>query len=155
MCCEWSKAISTSCSNWNFPVTFIKLCPITIQNNMHWWWIEINEIPKYKFYGNIGGLSKTTCWYHSNDTKRNSWVVLCSHFPVNDSPAIYTLPFTLRLCYKPLAYCRGQLRVKRFIYQVMMNCKNFIKSTFLDIGPKGFSVRGQRKRNFLLPPLLF
>ena len=32
----------------------------------------------------------------------------------------------------------------------MMNCKNFIKSTLLDIGPKVYS-----ERNFLLPAFLF
>ena len=41
--------------------------------------------PEYKFYDNIGDLSVRSFWYHSNDTKRNPWVMLCSHCPINDS----------------------------------------------------------------------
>ena len=63
----------------------IKVCPMPIQNNIHCWWIEIKKSPKYKLNDNIGDLSKTTFWYHSNDTKRNPWVMLCSHCPINDS----------------------------------------------------------------------
>ena len=85
LCYDWSKTRSTSCTNLIFPVTFTKACPIPIQKNIDWLWIEIKEIPKYKLYGNLGDLSKTTFWYHSNDTKRNPWVVLCSHCPINDS----------------------------------------------------------------------
>ena len=43
------------------------------------------EIPKYKLYDNIGYLPKTAFWYHSNDTKRNPWIMLYSHLPINDS----------------------------------------------------------------------
>ena len=85
-----------------FLITFTKACPIPIQSNMRWWWIEIEEIPKYKLYGNIEYLSKTTFWYHRNDSKTNPCVVLFSHCPINDSLTIYTLPFTLQLCYKSL-----------------------------------------------------
>ena len=41
--------------------------------------------PEYKFYDNIGVLPVRSFWYHSNDTKRNPWVMLCSHCPINDS----------------------------------------------------------------------
>ena len=85
VCYECSKTRYTSCTNLIFPVTFTKACPTPIQNNMHSWWIEIKEIPKYKLYGNIGDLSKTTFWHHSNDTKRNPWVVLCLRCPIIDS----------------------------------------------------------------------
>ena len=85
VCYKWSQTRSTSCTNLIFPVTFIKVCPIPVQNNMYSWWIEIKHIPKYKLYDNTGDLSKTTFWYHSNDTKRNPWVRLCSHCPINDS----------------------------------------------------------------------
>ena len=37
------------------------------------------------FYINIGNLSIRSLWYHSNDTKRNPWVMLYSHCPINDS----------------------------------------------------------------------
>ena len=85
VCYKCSKRRSSSYSSLVFLVTFTKVYPIPIQNNMHWWWIEIKKIPKYNFYDDIGDLSKTTFWYHRNDTKRKPWVMLCSHCPINDS----------------------------------------------------------------------
>ena len=70
-----------------------------IQNNIYCWietttWIKISESPEYKFYDNIGDLSIRYFLYHSNDTKRNPWVMLCSNNPINDSSTItdYRLP---------------------------------------------------------------
>ena len=58
--------------------------------------------PEYKFYDNIGVLPVRSFWYHSNDTKRNPWV-MCVHIAqLMTHPAMYTIPFTLQLCYKPL-----------------------------------------------------
>ena len=85
VCYKWSQARSISCTDLIFLLTSIKVWPIPIQNNMHCWWIEIKESPKYKLYDNIKHLSKTTFWYHSYDTKRNPWVMLCSHCPISDS----------------------------------------------------------------------
>ena len=83
---KWSQTRSTPCTNLIFPRNnFYQSVRIPIQNNMHCWWIEIKKSPKYKLNDNIGDLSKTTFWYHSNDTKRNPWVMLCSHCPINDS----------------------------------------------------------------------
>ena len=48
-------------------------------------WIVIEESPKNKFYDNITDLSVRSFLYHSNDTKRKPWVMLCSHCPINDS----------------------------------------------------------------------
>ena len=85
VCHKWSKTRFSLYTSLVLLINFMKVCPIPIQNNMHSRWIEIKEIPKYKLYGNIGDLSERTFWYHSNDTKRNPWVVLCSHCPINDS----------------------------------------------------------------------
>ena len=93
VCYEWSKTRSTLDTNLIFPITFTKVCPIPIRNNMHWQWIK--DIPKYKIFDNIGNLSKTIFWYHSNDTKRNLWVVLCSHYPINDSSGYLDVTFYL------------------------------------------------------------
>ena len=80
---KWSQTRSTSCTNLIFPLNnFYESVPIQIQNNMHCWWIEIKKSPKFKLKDNIGDLSKTTFWYHRNDTKRNPWVMLCSHCPI-------------------------------------------------------------------------
>ena len=98
---KWSQTRSTSGTNLIFPLNnFYQSVPIPIQNNIHCWWIEIKKSSKYKLNDNIGDLSKTTFWYHSNDTKRNPWVIFCSHWPINDWSSC--LPFTLQLCYKPL-----------------------------------------------------
>ena len=49
------------------------------------------DSPQHKFYINTGYLP---IW--------NPWAMLCSHCPINDLSAIYTIPFILQLCYKPL-----------------------------------------------------
>ena len=85
LCYKWSKTRSSSYTSLVFLITFTKACSVPTQNNMHSWWIEIKKIPKYKLYGNIGYLSKTTFWYRSNDTKRNPWVRLYSRCPTDDS----------------------------------------------------------------------
>ena len=83
---KWSQTRCTSCNNLIFPLhNFYESVPIPIQNNMHCWWIEIKKSPKYKLNDNIGDFSKTTFCYHSNDTNRNLWVMMCSHCPINDS----------------------------------------------------------------------
>ena len=63
-------------------------------------------------------------------------------------PAAYTLPFTLQLRYKPLGILQRVPKSQKFIYQVMMYCKNLITSTLLDIGPR-FSQAGVEKQEFL------
>ena len=99
---KWSKIRSSSYTTLVFPVTFTKVCPITIQSNMHSSWIEINEIPKFKLYDNIGDLSKTT-FLCMTMTPREALGLCCVHIAqLMTHPAIYTLPFTLQLCYKPL-----------------------------------------------------
>ena len=57
-----------------------------IQNNLYnrietTAWIVIEKGPEYKFYDNIREYQSDP----DNDTKRNLWVMLCSHCPVNDS----------------------------------------------------------------------
>ena len=47
--------------------------------------VHDKESSKCKLYDNIGDSPKTTFRYYSNDTKRNPWVMLCSHCPINDS----------------------------------------------------------------------
>ena len=74
-------------------------------------------------------------------------------------PAIYTLPFNLQLCYKPLfdlaegnkvkkfiEFCR----VKRIIDHIMMDWKNVPTSNLLDIGLK---ISQRRSRVAEISPL--
>ena len=85
VCYKWSQTRYISCADLISLLTSINVCSIPIQNNMHCLWIEIKESSKYKLDDNIKDLSKTTFWYHSNDTKRNPWVMLCSHCLISDS----------------------------------------------------------------------
>ena len=75
-------------------------CMASTNSKQHALWIEIKKYPNYN--NALWFVKITSFWYHSKDTKRNPWVMLCSHCPINDSPTIYTVPFTLQLCYKPL-----------------------------------------------------
>ena len=63
-------------------------------------------------------------------TPRGTLGLCCVHIAqLMTHPAIYTLPFTLQLRYKPLGIL---LRAEMFIYQAMIYYKNFITSTLLD-----------------------
>ena len=96
VCYKWSKTRFSSNISLVFLMTFTKACPIPIQNNMHWWWIEIKEIPKYKLYGNIENYDIVAI------TPRETLGLCCAHIAqLMTHPAIYTLPFTLQFCHKP------------------------------------------------------
>ena len=73
------------------------LWPALVHNNMHCWRLKENQ--KYEHYHNIGDLPIISFWYHSNDTKKNSWVKLCSHFSINGSSGYLNTTFTLQLRY--------------------------------------------------------
>ena len=113
------------------------VCPIPIENNIHCWWIEIEERPKYRLY-NINDLSKITFWCHSNDTKRNCWVMLCLHWPINDlSDCLHiTLRFTLQLCYKPLGIMQRVNKSRKTHISNNDGLQNFLTSTFLTVVPR-------------------
>ena len=68
------------------PSVFIKAWLMLIQNNIYRW-TKITQIesPQRKYCNNIGDLSIKSFLYHNSDTKRNPWVMLCSHCPINDS----------------------------------------------------------------------
>ena len=68
-------------------------------SKQHALWIEIKKSPNYN--NTLWFAKITSFWYHSNDTKRNPWVMLYSHCPINDSFGYYTLPFTFQLFYNP------------------------------------------------------
>ena len=83
-----SKTRSVSYTNLIFLVTYQSMCPIPIQNDLHCQRTEITESPKYEPYDNIKDFSKGTFWYHSNNTKKIPWVLLCSNCPINN-PSSY------------------------------------------------------------------
>ena len=83
-------------------VTFIKVHPVPIQNNMHCLWIETKKSPKYKLNDNIGDLLKATFDIIAM-TPRGTLGLCCIHIAqLMTHPTVYALPFTLQLCYKPL-----------------------------------------------------
>ena len=93
---------------------------LLIQRNTHCQSIEIKESPEYIFYDNIGDFSIRSFRYHSNDTKRNSRVSLCSHCTTNDSPAISTYLIT---------------KNQKVYISSHDGLQNFITPTFLNISP--------------------
>ena len=64
--------------------------------------------------------------------------MLFSHFPINDSSCYLntTVYLAVLLQFTFWEYCRRKLKVRRFIYQVMVDCKNSITSNLLDIEPR-------------------
>ena len=96
VCYKWPQTGSTSYTNLIFPVTFIKVCSLPIQNNMHCWWIETNFM-----------IMLEICQKQPFDiiamTPRGILGLCCVHIlQLMIHTAIYTLSFTLQLCYKPL-----------------------------------------------------
>ena len=82
---KWSHTKSISIISLIFLFLLIKAWVILIQNNKYYRWMEIEESPEYKFYDNIGNLSLRSFKYRNNDTKSNSWFMLCSHCAINDA----------------------------------------------------------------------
>ena len=83
-------------------------------------------------------------------TPRGTLGLCCVHIAqLVTHPAVYTLLFTLHLCYKPLCILERLIKSQKF------HCKNFTTLTLLDIGPKVFSEWSQRNKNFLCSPLIF
>ena len=82
-------------------------------------------------------------WYHSNDTKRNPWVVLCLHCPINNSSVYLGTTVTFQLCYKPLGTLQRVTNSQKVHISSHDGSKKFITSTLLDIGPKASQRRSR------------
>ena len=92
-------------------ITFIKVHPIPIQNNCLW--IEIKKSPKYKLNDNIGDLLKATVDIIAM-TPREPLGLCCIHIvQLMTHPTVYTLPFTLQLCYKPLGVLQRVTKIQK------------------------------------------
>ena len=80
-------------------IKFIKVHLIPIQNNMHCWWIQIKKSPKYILNDNIEKQPFDIIAI----PPRGTLGLCCIHIAqLLTHPAVYTLPFTSQLCYKPL-----------------------------------------------------
>ena len=113
--------------------------------------IEIKESPQYKFYNNIGDLSIRSFWYHNSDTKRNPSVMLCSHCQLMTHPDIYTIPFTLQLCYKPLGILQRVTKSQKVHISNHDGLENLHNINFFWHRSQGFPEREQSSRNFSFP----
>ena len=97
---KWSQTSSISCTNLTYPVTFIKVCAqyqfkITCNDDE----LRLRKALNTNFVI-TGNLTKATFWYESNDTKRNPWVMLRSHCPINDSYGYFQITVYLAVILK-------------------------------------------------------
>ena len=104
-------------------------------------WTQKSSRLQSSFYNNIGNLSIRSLCYHSNDTKRNPQIMLCSHCPINNS--IYTIPFTLHLWQKPLDILQRVTKSEKINTSSHDGLQNFITSNFYDIGHRVFQRRSR------------
>ena len=131
-----------------------------IQNNLYnrietTAWIVIEESPEYKFYDNIRDLSVRSFWYHSNDTKRNPWV-MCVHIAqLMTHPAMYTIPFTLQLCYKPLGILQRVTKSQKVHISSHDGLKKLHNIKFAWHRPQNLPEKEHSSRNFSCPNQIF
>ena len=159
---SWSHTRSISGTNLIFPFTFIKVWRILIQNDIYFWikttaWIKVEEFPQCKFYNNIGDLSIRSFRCHSNDTKRNPWVILCSHCPINDSFRYLhnAVTFTLQLCYKPLGMLQRVTKSQKVHISSHDGLEKLHNINFVWHRSQSFPEKEQSSRNFPFPNQIF
>ena len=115
----------------------------------------IEESPEYKFYDNIRDLSVRSFWYHSNDTKRNPWV-MCVHIAqLMTHPAMYTIPFTLQLCYKPLGILQRVTKSQKVHISSHDGLKKLHNIKFAWHRPQNLPEKEHSSRNFSCPNQIF
>ena len=156
VCEGWSHTRSSSDTNLIFSFTFIKVCLMLIQNDIYCWiktttWIEIEEFPQYKFYNNIGDLPVRSFWYHSIVTKRNPWVCCVHIAQLMTHPAIYTIPFTLQLCYNPLGILQRVTKSQKAHISSHDGLQKLHSIKFVWHMSQSFPERLQKISNFPLP----
>ena len=80
---------------------------------MHCLWTEIKQSSKHKLDDNIKDLSKTPFVIIAM-TPRGAFGLCCVHIAqLVTHPAVYTLPFTLQLCYKPLCILQRVIKSQK------------------------------------------
>ena len=109
------------------------ICPIPIQNHMHWWWIEIKESPKYKLYDNIGDLVRKL--FISKQWQQEELLGYAA-FTLITHTVIPTLSFTSQLCYKPLSILQRVTQSQKVHISCHDWLQNFITSALIKICPR-------------------
>ena len=94
-------------------------------------------------------------WYHSNNTKRNPWV-MCVHIAqLMTHPAMYTIPFTLQLCYKPLGILQRVTKSQKVHISSHDGLKKLHNINFAWHRSQSFPEKEQSSRNFPFPNQIF
>ena len=84
-------------------------------------------------------------------TPRGTLGLCCVHIAqLMTHLAIYTLPFTLQLCYKPLGTLQRVTKSQKVHISSHDGLKNFATSNLLDIGLKTYQRRSRVAENFLV-----
>ena len=104
-------------------------------------WIKTEESTQYKFYYDTGDLSIRSFWHHSSDTKRNPWVMLCSHCPTQ---------FTLQLCYKTLGILQRVTKTQKVHISSHDGLQKLHNINIVWYKSQGFPERKQSSMNFSL-----
>ena len=77
-------------------------------------------------------------------TPKGTLGLCCVHIAqLMTHPAIYTLPFTLLSCYKPLGILQGVTKSQKVHISSHDGLKNFTTSNFFDIGLKTYQRRSR------------
>ena len=97
---------------------------------MQFWLVEIKESPTYKLQNIIEYLSKTTFWYHSNDTKRDPWVMLCSHYPISDWSGCFHITVYFAIMLQASWHIAEATNSQKIHISSHDPFQNFIRSTF-------------------------
>ena len=112
------------------------VCPIPIQNNMHYWWIE-----KRKDLKTIFIIIFEICQKEPFDIitmiPTGTLGLCCVHIAqLMTHPVVYALPFTLQLCYKPLGILQKVTKSQMVHISSHGGLQNFITSKLLTTGPR-------------------
>ena len=70
-------------------------------------------------------------------TPRGTLGLCCIHIAqLMTNPTVYTLPFTLQLCYKSHGILQGVIKCQKVHVSSHVGLQNFITSALLNLGPR-------------------
>ena len=112
------------------------VCPIPIQNNMHYWWIEKRKDLKTIFMI-IFEIFQKEPFDIITMTPTGTLGLCCARIAqLMTHPAVYTLPFTLQLCYKLLGILQKVTKSQMVHISSHDGLQNFITSKLLTTGSR-------------------
>ena len=147
----WSYTRCISGTNLIFPSVFRKACQMLIQNNIYCWIettrIEIRKALKANFITMLD-----ICQYDPFDiitvTPRGTLGLCCVHIAqLMTNSAIYTTPFTLQLCCKPLDILKRVTKSQKAHISNHDGLEKLHNINFVWHRSQGFPKREQNSRN--------